>query len=418
MSQYGAYGFSKHGADYRQILAHYYRDTAIGRRDGGTMRVLLEPNQSAIMFRTGRQRGREAARPEQALHGEAQWLHCGSPNRERSRREARRRHHHDLGRAARDADREGRERSSERGLPRQHRDPHRDGARAELDQCARSGELRPRRRAEREPLVLAGRRARGAGGRRPYLRDHEQRRRPRVQPVRRHPQPGVSRLPERDAVHWSRDHGHTWRSGDLWREGRHDVLLLDLGWLHGGQRERLHGRRRAALATRRRGPLRRLFALPPVGPVLIFDQGLRRQARQLGAGALQEPRRAPAGSLTAGGARGGARICRQHGRHRTAATRPAGTARHLVLRAPRVEHDQQRPARPHEQRQHAGGRDPRIRELDWSALRDASAPGRRQVGEGRGRAAEGQAVRDSRRPGGVYRVLAGWAPGPTLRVSP
>jgi stage II sporulation protein D len=52
MSQYGAYGFSKHGADYRQILSHYYRDTSIGRRDGGTVRVLLEPNQSAIMFRT------------------------------------------------------------------------------------------------------------------------------------------------------------------------------------------------------------------------------------------------------------------------------------------------------------------------------------------------------------------------------
>src|SRR4051794_16151748 len=52
MSQYGAYGFAKHGADYRQILAHYYRDTDIGRRDGGTVRVLLEPNQSAIMFRT------------------------------------------------------------------------------------------------------------------------------------------------------------------------------------------------------------------------------------------------------------------------------------------------------------------------------------------------------------------------------
>ena len=64
MSQYGAYGFSKHGADYRQILAHYYRDTAIGRRDGGTMRVLLEPNQSAIGFRTaGRRTG--SARPEQ-----------------------------------------------------------------------------------------------------------------------------------------------------------------------------------------------------------------------------------------------------------------------------------------------------------------------------------------------------------------
>jgi stage II sporulation protein D len=52
MSQYGAYGFAKHGADYRSILAHYYRGTEIGRREGNTVRVLLEPNQSAIMFRT------------------------------------------------------------------------------------------------------------------------------------------------------------------------------------------------------------------------------------------------------------------------------------------------------------------------------------------------------------------------------
>jgi hypothetical protein len=52
MSQYGAYGFSKRGSDYRSILAHYYRGTSIGNRDGGTVRVLLEPNQSVIAFRT------------------------------------------------------------------------------------------------------------------------------------------------------------------------------------------------------------------------------------------------------------------------------------------------------------------------------------------------------------------------------
>jgi SpoIID/LytB domain protein len=52
MSQYGAYGFAKHGSDYRAILGHYYQGTAIGRRDGGTVRVLLEPNQKAIMFRS------------------------------------------------------------------------------------------------------------------------------------------------------------------------------------------------------------------------------------------------------------------------------------------------------------------------------------------------------------------------------
>ena len=29
MSQWGAYGYAKHGASYRDILDHYYRDTKI-----------------------------------------------------------------------------------------------------------------------------------------------------------------------------------------------------------------------------------------------------------------------------------------------------------------------------------------------------------------------------------------------------
>jgi stage II sporulation protein D len=51
MSQYGAYGFSKHGTGYRPILAHYYRGTAIGQRRGNTMRVLLSANKQQILFR-------------------------------------------------------------------------------------------------------------------------------------------------------------------------------------------------------------------------------------------------------------------------------------------------------------------------------------------------------------------------------
>lgn len=51
MSQYGAYGFSKHGADYRAILAHYYRGTGIGLRRGGTIRVLLSANKQQLLFR-------------------------------------------------------------------------------------------------------------------------------------------------------------------------------------------------------------------------------------------------------------------------------------------------------------------------------------------------------------------------------
>ena len=42
MSQYGAYGYAKHGRDYRFILGHYYSGTTIGKLQGGrVIRVLL-----------------------------------------------------------------------------------------------------------------------------------------------------------------------------------------------------------------------------------------------------------------------------------------------------------------------------------------------------------------------------------------
>jgi stage II sporulation protein D len=42
MSQYGAYGYALHGADYRTILAHYYQGTALGHIDPDhSVRVLV-----------------------------------------------------------------------------------------------------------------------------------------------------------------------------------------------------------------------------------------------------------------------------------------------------------------------------------------------------------------------------------------
>ncbi len=43
LSQYGAYGYAKHGKDYRFILGHYYSGTSIGQVDGvRIVRVLLD----------------------------------------------------------------------------------------------------------------------------------------------------------------------------------------------------------------------------------------------------------------------------------------------------------------------------------------------------------------------------------------
>src|SRR4051812_36322172 len=43
MSQYGAYGYAKHGKGYPFILAHYYRGTTVGELQGArVVRVLLD----------------------------------------------------------------------------------------------------------------------------------------------------------------------------------------------------------------------------------------------------------------------------------------------------------------------------------------------------------------------------------------
>ncbi len=48
MSQCGAYGFAKQGRGYREILAHYYRGTEIGRVSGPRIRALLAAGRSSV----------------------------------------------------------------------------------------------------------------------------------------------------------------------------------------------------------------------------------------------------------------------------------------------------------------------------------------------------------------------------------
>src|SRR6266511_3197094 len=49
MSQYGAYGYAKHGRDYKSILGHYYRHTHIAHADG-SIKVLLASGRGSIGF--------------------------------------------------------------------------------------------------------------------------------------------------------------------------------------------------------------------------------------------------------------------------------------------------------------------------------------------------------------------------------
>jgi len=48
MSQWGAYGYASHGWSYRQILAHYYPGTALGRVGEPRVRVLLDEGVSVV----------------------------------------------------------------------------------------------------------------------------------------------------------------------------------------------------------------------------------------------------------------------------------------------------------------------------------------------------------------------------------
>lgn len=63
MSQYGARGYAKHGAGYREILAHYYRGTQIQHRGSQTIRVLLQSNKPTVYFSGASQAGGRGINP-------------------------------------------------------------------------------------------------------------------------------------------------------------------------------------------------------------------------------------------------------------------------------------------------------------------------------------------------------------------
>jgi stage II sporulation protein D len=50
MSQYGAYGYAKHGFTYDQILAHYYTGTTLGTTGAHTVHVLLRADAGSVSF--------------------------------------------------------------------------------------------------------------------------------------------------------------------------------------------------------------------------------------------------------------------------------------------------------------------------------------------------------------------------------
>jgi stage II sporulation protein D len=63
MSQYGAYGYARHGVDYRRILAHYYTGTDLGAVGQSTVRVLLQSGKSSIAVSGVSQAGSKRLNP-------------------------------------------------------------------------------------------------------------------------------------------------------------------------------------------------------------------------------------------------------------------------------------------------------------------------------------------------------------------
>src|SRR5438094_3823014 len=58
MSQWGAYGFARHGYAYDRILAHYYRGTTLGSTRQRPVRVLLESGRGSVAFAGAKRAGR------------------------------------------------------------------------------------------------------------------------------------------------------------------------------------------------------------------------------------------------------------------------------------------------------------------------------------------------------------------------
>src|SRR3954453_20917917 len=48
LSQYGAYGYAAHGADWKSIALHYFTDTHLGNVAGRTVRVLLQSGKGTV----------------------------------------------------------------------------------------------------------------------------------------------------------------------------------------------------------------------------------------------------------------------------------------------------------------------------------------------------------------------------------
>ena len=255
MSQYGAYGYAKHGFAYDQILTHYYTGTTIGTTADQSVRVLLLDGVGGVSFSGASSACGATLKPGKGYVAKRK----GGGVVVRSKKRVL------VARCGAVMTATGAPNVFVKGKGTYHGSLEVQDLlqRPRRDQRGRARGLRPRRRLEGVAGLMADRGAQGAGRGRAFLRDLD--RRPRhLRRLRRYAEPGLRRRGRRDREDRPGSRRDPSAGGPLPRQGRPDLLLLHLRRSHREQRVLLARVRAAAdsVPPRCRRPLRGRRGIP------------------------------------------------------------------------------------------------------------------------------------------------------------
>ena len=282
MSQWGAYGYAKHGWTYKAILKHYYTGISFTNVEDSVVRVNLRSGLGAVKLTcpneyTVQGTGRRVDHPrrhdrdhdldEQRLQGRRRDLRQGLHRRPDL--------HAVQGRAAPDHQDGPRRR---RRLPR-HDQGHPHERRPHDAQQGAARELPARRGPARGVVDLATGGAPGAGLRRPRLRAGQPPAGQVMGRLLRRPRPGLRRRRHRASEHQRRRARHRRRLPELRRQADPGHVLLQLGRPHREHRARVAGSVDDPLSQGRRRPLRHVCHAARLGTAAPHAVPDRRAAR-------------------------------------------------------------------------------------------------------------------------------------------
>ena len=237
VSQYGAYGYALHGKGYRFILAHYYRGTTIGqgeRRHGSSASCSTSLRGDVGFSGATSACGGRSTRPAATRRiGTAGGSSCAALAASRLPTAARKLRAAGHGRITIAGS--GTYRGALEAVPTESDAGALNAVNAlPLEQYVK-GVI-----ANESPPSWPRGRVADAGGRVALLRPHGRRRRQRLRPLRRHPQPGLQGpRPARRAATNAAAEATKGQVVDVRRQNRRDLLLGLLGRADGERPERL-----------------------------------------------------------------------------------------------------------------------------------------------------------------------------------